>query len=144
MLGKAGPLDVDAMVLQAVFPDIDHAIRNRIASKANRPLAAILTPMLTYQSYFRFGVAPEHISPIRSARLYRGPVLVVGGEKDSYTPVNETRALANAFPSRASLWIMPGLEHAQINGGDDPVYSAKVIAFFSQHLKTGRAAGVRH
>jgi uncharacterized protein len=138
LLGKSGPLPVDAMVLQAVYPDIDHAIRNRVASQGHWTLAAILTPLLTYQSYFRYGVWPDQISPLSSAQKYKGPVLVIGGELDSYTPVAESRALSQAFPGKRALWIMPGLEHYQVSGANDEEYAQRLLKFFDAHLETTR------
>lgn len=41
LLGDDGPLPVQAMVLQAVYPDLRTAIANRIARTAGRPIAAI-------------------------------------------------------------------------------------------------------
>jgi uncharacterized protein len=135
LLGHGGPLDVNAMVLQAVYPDIDRAIRNRVASLGHWTLAAVLTPMLTYQSYFRYGVGPHQISPLNSAQKYKGPVLVIGGEMDSYTPIAESHALSQAFPGERALWIMPGLEHNQVSGINDGEYAQRLLKFFDAHLK---------
>jgi alpha-beta hydrolase superfamily lysophospholipase len=40
LLGDRGPLPADALVLQAVYPDIRHAIRNRIADLSFAPAGA--------------------------------------------------------------------------------------------------------
>jgi pimeloyl-ACP methyl ester carboxylesterase len=134
LLGRSGPLAVDAMVLQAVYPDIDRAIRNRVTSQGHWALAAILTPLLTYQSYFRYGVWPDQISPLNSAQKYKGPVLVIGGELDSYTPVAESKALSQAFPGQRALWIMRGLEHHQVSGANSEEYAQRLLKFFDAHF----------
>ncbi|MGZ8349313.1 MAG: alpha/beta hydrolase [Allosphingosinicella sp.] len=49
LLGGDGPLPVQAMVLQAVYPDLRSAIANRIAQRLGRPLASLGEPLLSYQ-----------------------------------------------------------------------------------------------
>ncbi|HEX5184180.1 MAG TPA: alpha/beta fold hydrolase [Allosphingosinicella sp.] len=129
LLGAQGPLPADAMVLQAVYPDIRHAIRNRIAATATPAAAYLLEPLLSYQSWPRLGVGPGRLSPIAALRHYRGPVLIVGGGEDRDTPPAETRAMFRAAPGRKSLWIVPGLGHARtadISGAD---YKKRLLAF---------------
>ncbi len=129
LLGERGPLPADAMILQAVYPDIRHAIRNRIAAVATPAASYLLEPLLSYQSLPRFGVAPDRLSPIAALRHYRGPVLIVGGARDRYTPPDETRAMFLAAPGRRTLWLAPGLGHARAAdiGGDE--YRRRVLAF---------------
>jgi hypothetical protein len=81
-LGASGPLPADALVLQAIYPDIRRAIRNRIAAFLPAPLAWALESLLSYQSRLRFGVWPDRLTPTAALAAYQGPVLIVGGEKD--------------------------------------------------------------
>ena len=85
-------------MLQAVYPDIRRAIRNRIAAYPPRPFASVLEPLLSYQSPLRFGVWPDRLTPVASLASYRGPVLIAGGEKDVYTPPSESREMLAAAP----------------------------------------------
>jgi uncharacterized protein len=101
-------ITADALILQAVYPDIDRAIYNRIASRIGGPLATIGAPTLTLQSRILFGVPSGQISPITAAAGHSGPVLVIGGANDVYTPPDETKALRDAFPGESALWIAPG------------------------------------
>lgn len=111
LLGRDGPLPADAMVLQAVYPDLRTAITNRIAIRGGRVAAGVLEPMLSYQSWPRYGVAPHRIAPIAGLRRYEGPVLVIGGTRDRETPPGDTRALHAAAPGDKSLWLVEGLSH---------------------------------
>lgn len=129
LLGERGPLPADALVLQAVYPDIRRAIGNRIAALATPVPAALLEPLLSYQSRLRFGVWPSRLSPLAAARLYKGPVLVVGGGADRYTPPEEARALFAALPGPKRLWIAPGLAHAEVSDVATPEYRARLLAF---------------
>jgi fermentation-respiration switch protein FrsA (DUF1100 family) len=129
LLGEKGPLPADAMILQAVYPDIRNAVRNRIASVATPVGGFLFEPLLSYQSLPRFGVARDRLSPIAALRHYRGPVLIVGGGRDRYTPPAETRAMFDAAPGRRSLWIAPDLGHARTSDIVSEEYRRRVLAF---------------
>src|SRR5687768_1908558 len=129
LLGEDGPLPADALVLQAVYPDIRRAIRGRIASITTAGPAWLLEPLLSFQSKPRLGVWPGRLSPLAALRRYRGPVLVVGGGADSYTPPDETKALVDAAPGRKSLYIAAGADHAETSGLTDPAYRRALLSF---------------
>jgi len=138
LIGPGGPLPADAMVLNAVYPDLRRAIRNRISWLTNRPLAWIAEPLLSYQSRIRFGVWPGQVAPIDSIRTYRGAAMIIGGGADPWTPEPETRALCEAAPRCAELWIVPGLDHLQMSAIDGEAYRARVGAFLSRALEARR------
>ncbi|MDB5704304.1 MAG: alpha/beta fold hydrolase [Sphingomonas bacterium] len=129
LIGPEGPVPADALVLQAVYPDIRHAIRNRIAAVAGAWPAFLLEPLLSYQSRPRFGVWPDALSPIAALPAYRGPVLIVGGGADRYTPPDETRALYAAARGPKRLWWATGMDHASVSGVATPAYRAALLAF---------------
>jgi pimeloyl-ACP methyl ester carboxylesterase len=135
LLGKGGPLPADALVLQAVYPDMRHAIRNRIASKVGGFIAALGEPLLSYQSRPRFGVWPDAISPLSAVPAYQGPVLVVGGAEDRYTPPAETRQMAGAANHLDRLWLVPELAHDAVARLDNVDYRAALLTFFNEKLK---------
>jgi uncharacterized protein len=129
LLGPSGPLPADALVLQAVYPDIRRAIRNRIAVRLTAAPAYLLEPLLSFQSKPRFGVWPGDLSPVEALRDYRGPVFVLGGEDDLYTPPAETRALFAAAPGPKSLWLLPGRDHSAISELSDDAYRGRIRGF---------------
>lgn len=134
LLGTSGPLPADALVLQAVYPDIRRAIRNRIADRLGGPPAYLLEPLLSLQSRPRFGVWPRRLSPLEALRRYPGPVFVIGGEQDRYTPPEETRALFAAAPGARGLWLVPGRGHAAIGELSDEEYRARLRRFLQSTI----------
>jgi alpha-beta hydrolase superfamily lysophospholipase len=134
LLGESGPLPADALVLQAVYPDIRRAIRNRIAARLGRPAARLLEPLLSVQSLPRFGVAPSRLSPLRALRRYPGPVLVIGGLDDAYTPPAETRALFRQARGPRALWLIPGKDHAALGDLADEGYRRRVSLFLERTI----------
>jgi pimeloyl-ACP methyl ester carboxylesterase len=129
LIGEKGPLPADALVLQAVYPDIRSAIRNRIAGILGHPPALLLEPLLSYQSHLRLGQPPSRFSPLRAIAAYKGPVLLIGGGEDHHTPPSEIRALYNAAPGPRSLWIAPGLNHPGVSDVRSQAYRARLLAF---------------
>jgi alpha-beta hydrolase superfamily lysophospholipase len=136
LIGERGPLPADALVVEAVYPDIRHAIRNRIAAFTTAAPAALLEPLLSLQSRPRLGVWPSRLSPLQAARRYHGPVLVVGGGADRYTPPDETRALYAAFSGPKRLWFMAGKVHAAVGDIADPGYRVALIDFLNRAIGT--------
>jgi pimeloyl-ACP methyl ester carboxylesterase len=134
LLGENGPLAADALVLQAVYPDIRRAIRNRVAAQAGPPIAWLLEPLLSLQAFPRYGVWPDRIAPKAALRRYSGPVLVIGGGSDRYTPPEETREMAAAVPGQHAMWIVDGLDHGQVSGLANDAYRKRILAFFHRTL----------
>jgi uncharacterized protein len=135
LIGDQGPLLADALILHAVYPDIRHAIRNRIAVRVGTIIATLAEPMLSYQARLRFGVWPEALSPRDALQNYPGPVFVISGSADTSTPPSETQSMAQAAPNLDRLWIIPGLRHEQLTGGEDVAYRAALLGFFDKYLK---------
>jgi len=134
LLGDAGPLPVQAMVLQAVYPDLRHAIFNRITQHTGRALATLGEPLLSYQAWLRYGVAPERLAPIEAISAYRGPVLIIGGTADLSTPPDETRALFAAAPGPKEFWLIAGADHVATVSLWTDEYRRRVRAFFARAL----------
>jgi len=139
LIGEDGPIPARCMVLQAVYPDIDRAIRNRMDAMGGRALGAIVAPLLSWQALPRFGVNPSAISPIRAIRNYKGSVLVLGGGADRFTPPEETRALFEAARFPKWYWIFGGLDHAAMSSDEGDAYRARVSNFFRTCLGATRA-----
>lgn len=134
LLGAKGPLLVDALVLQGVYPDIRRAIFNRLAIRLGRWPASAIEPLLSYQSLPRFGVWPSSISPIRALAQVEAPVLLMGGGKDTNTPPQETRAMYGAIRANAELRILEGVTHDAL-GRTSPETFPILLAFLDRNLK---------
>lgn len=132
LLGEAGPLQADGVILIAVFSDIHPAIRNRLSPQLGTFLSAIGEPLLAAQSRWRFGVSADAISPIRAIPQLRAPLLIIGGERDRYTPADETRSLFAAANAPKSMWLVPGADHNEVM---QPATTGRVIAFLDKTLR---------
>lgn len=135
LIGSDGPLPADAMILQAVFPDIKRAIGNRTKSIMGDIGGALIEPLLSYQSIIRYGVWPDEISPVEAASRFNGASFVIGGGTDQYTPAIETRELQRALDPDEQAWILDGYGHRGASGVRTDEYFARTISFFDTYLK---------
>lgn len=133
LLGPKGPLAVDAMVLEAVFPTIEEALANRIRLHL-APATGWLYPLYTWQLRPRLGIGPEHLRPIERISQLRCPVLVIAGERDRHTPLEESLRLFDAAPAPKQIWVVPGARHQDFHGFAAGEYERRVLEFFRQHL----------
>ena len=129
LIGEAGPLPAEALVLQAVYPDIRHAIRNRIAERLAMRPAYLLEPLLSFQAPIRFGVWP-----LEALRHYAGPVLVIGGLQDRSTPPDETRAMFDAATGKRELWLVAEGGHSAMGDIASDEYRGRVGNFLRDNL----------
>lgn len=134
LIGDAGPIPTEALVLQAVYPDIRHAIRNRIADRLAMGPAYLLEPLLSFQSPIRFGVWPSRLAPVEALRRYAGPVLVIGGMQDRSTPPDETRAMYDAVPGKRALWLAAEGGHGAVCNLTSEEYRDLVLNFLRDNL----------
>ncbi len=125
---------VDALVLESVFPDIDGAIRNRMALVAGAA-APWLTPLFTVVGMGMTGLRPADLRPIEALAAYPGPVMVIGGGADPLTTPSETRALFDAAPGEKRLWIVDGAGHVDMASAAGSDYEDRVTAFLGLHLQ---------
>lgn len=139
LLGDKGPLAADAMVLQAVYPDLRTAIRNRIAKRLGKGLGTIAEPLLSFQSWPRYGVSPQRVAPVIGLTAFPGSVLIVGGGEDVETTPNDTRELFHAAQGPKSLWLVEGADHPETCSLWTDAYRARVRRFFEATL--GRPMG---
>jgi pimeloyl-ACP methyl ester carboxylesterase len=124
----------DAIVLEAVFPDIHRAILNRLTDRFGA-LGYALEPLLTIQLITRLHEWPSDLEPINQIAKVKAPILLIGGEKDRLTTINETRELFDKAMEPKSLWIVPGSGHADFLQSHAPEFERIVVNFFDQYLK---------
>ncbi len=134
LIGEGGLLRADALVAQAAYPDIRHAIRNRMNALVGAWAGALLEPLLSFQSIPRFDARPSDMSPVLAIREFKAPVLVIGGGADIFTPPAETREIFDAAPGPKDLWMAPGLDHYGVSDLKSDEYRARLLAFFTRTL----------
>ncbi len=137
-LGGAATLlaepNVDAMILEAVYPSIDRAAHNRIAMRLGNTIANITAPLLLWQ------VDAKQLRPIDHIANARCPVFILSGENDEHTTVADTRALFNAAHEPKQLWLVPGKKHVDLHRAMKRDYESRVLQFLQTSLAVSATA----
>ena len=90
--------------------------------------------MLEWQLPLRLGIDATQLRPIDRIADLGAPVLIVAGDRDQHTHVDESRALyAWARPPKA-LWILPGAVHEDFQARDPVGYDTRVLGFLQRAL----------
>ena len=140
----ASPLDIDAVVLESVYPNIADAIHNRVAARLG-PLAWLPESLLLIQLRPRLGISPSELRPIDHIDGVGCPVCVVSGTDDQHTTESETRSLYSAALEPKSLWLVEGAAHVDLLEHDPKGYRQNVLSFLDHHLRdeTNEVGGTR-
>lgn len=133
------PLAVDALVLEAVYPDIDAATANRISAVLGEPLGGIVSrPVARLFELLVapiLGVAPSDLRPIDRIAGVGAPVMIIGGAIDPLTTPAETRALFERAREPKSIWMVDGAGHYDFESFAPDEYRARVLPFLTQALQ---------
>jgi uncharacterized protein len=132
------PLDVDALVLEAVYPDIGAATANRIRAVLG-PVASVVASPVT--ALFE-GLLPPFLSvtaadlrPIDRVATVRAPILLAAGTHDDRTTVAEVRAMFARANEPKRLWLVEGAGHVDFEGFSPADYRDHVLAFMIEILR---------
>ncbi len=128
-----GPLDADAIALEAVYSSIEQAVFNRVAMRLG-PAAHVLAPALLVQLRPRLGIAPAELRPIDRIGRLGAPLLLIAGETDRHTTLEESRRLFDAAPEPKDLWVVPGAAHVDFHRHSRAEYQRQVLGFFNRNL----------
>lgn len=141
LLGEK-PLPVDALVLEAVYPDIDTATANRIHAALGAPIGSLVSGPLSRLFDFLLppilGFAPAELRPIDHIADAVAPVLIVSGTRDTRTAVPETVAMFDRAHEPKSLWLVEGAGHVDLERYAPEAYRAHVLAFLADELQQRR------
>jgi pimeloyl-ACP methyl ester carboxylesterase len=125
---------LDAIVLEAVYPDLDSAARNRLGLHLGA-WAEPLAPLLLAQVRWRLGVAPERLRPVDRIGAIAAPKMVVSGALDRHTTPRDTERLHAAAREPTALWIVKGAGHEDLHRFAPAEYEARIGAFFARYLQ---------
>ena len=129
----SSPLDVDALVLEAVYPSVTEAIHNRIEMRLG-VLHHVVAPLLLYQLYPRLGISAGELTPIDNIAEVKAPVLIMAGDLDSHTTLAESKNMYAAASEPKELHLFEGASHQDFYRYDREGYAATVLAFLQTHL----------
>lgn len=127
-------LEVDALVLEMVYPTIEQAVKDRLRLRLGS-FGGVLSPLLTWQLKPRLGVRPEALRPIDRVAQIGCPKLFIAGDLDQHTTIEESRKLFARAHEPKELWIIPGAAHLDLHQFSQTEYEHRVEEFFVNHLR---------
>jgi fermentation-respiration switch protein FrsA (DUF1100 family) len=146
LLGPA-PLQLDALVLESLYPHIDAALANRLRIRLGPVAGPLFTPLLV--PVFKLllppvlGVRPDELRPIDHIGAVAAPVLVASGTADSHTPLHEAQALFQHAPEPKLFWAVPGARHVDLERHDPGQYWPVVLPFLIRTVQCSDGAPLR-
>jgi fermentation-respiration switch protein FrsA (DUF1100 family) len=129
------PLDVDAMILEMVYPDIQRAVKNRIAIVLGN-WARVFSPLLTWQLKPRIGADADWFSPIERITKLRCTKLIIAGANDRHTTLEDSRALFAAAAEPKELWIMDNAAHENLYAVSRREYEQRILSFLEKSFQS--------
>ena len=130
----ASPLEIDALVLESVYPNIHDAIHNRVAAKLGM-LSFIPAEILLMQLKPRLGIAPAQLRPIDYISQVDCPLFLVSGSDDLHTTAHETEQMYALAQQPKELWLVDDAAHVDLYDASPEEYQQRVIRFFNRHLR---------
>ncbi|MGH9944393.1 MAG: alpha/beta hydrolase [Pyrinomonadaceae bacterium] len=128
------PVEVDAIVLEMVYPTITEAVSNRLTMRLGR-WATALTPLLTSQFRLRLGVSAAQLRPINRVGVLSAPKLFIAGADDRHTTLAESQTLFQAAREPKEFWAVEGARHEDLHARARAEYERRVLQFFAEHLR---------
>jgi len=98
-----------------------------------RTVGLLPTEMGLLYARWRYGVDLGRANPVDALKLSNVPVLLIHGEKDINILPWHSRALAQADPVHAQLWLVPGAAHCGAARVAPDEFWSRVLLFFAQH-----------
>jgi alpha-beta hydrolase superfamily lysophospholipase len=124
-------LGLHGVVLEAVYPSIDRALKNRLRMRVG-PLGPAVAPLLLVQLRSQLGIAATDLKPVEHIGGIGCPVLLIGGTLDQHTTVADTEVLFAAAREPKELWLIPNAAHVDFLefAGDD--YRRRILSFLAK------------
>jgi len=132
------PLDVDAMVLESVYPTFRLAVADRLKvwlgpfGLLGPPLAPVLINLVGPM----IGVREDNLRPIERIASVREPVLVLAGSEDHYTPLSEALTLFDKIRAPKRFWEVAGAGHEDLHAFAPADYERIVGSFLEEQLSS--------
>lgn len=132
-------LDADAVVLEAVFADIETATSNRLHNYLGW-VGDIAAPILVRAASWRLALSPQALTPARTIADVKAAVLIIAGEADMRATPAESQRIFKAAHDPKDFWLVPGAGHVDFLHVAPDDYRARVLPFLRQHLRQANAS----
>ena len=126
-------MNIDAAVLEAVYPTIEEAIQNRLRINLGA-IGPYLSKIHLLQMKPRLGFHPDDLRPVDYIGATTYPVFIIAGTDDQRTTIEESRALFSRARQPKELWAIEGAAHEDFYTFRQKEYERRVLDFFACYL----------
>ena len=134
IIGPQGPLQVDAMVLEAVYPTIEEAFANRVRMHLGF-YNGWFYQVFALQLRLLLGIDPKDLRPIERIHAIEAPVFIIAGEEDRHTTLEESKRLYASANDPKDLWVISHAHHGNFYKRSPEAYTRRVLQFFSRFME---------
>jgi pimeloyl-ACP methyl ester carboxylesterase len=128
------PLDIQALVLESMYPTIVEATKDRIEIRLG-PLARGLSPLLTCQIKLRAGCNIDDLRPIVHVAEITTPKLFLAGTIDRETKFSEAQQIFTAAANPKAFVPFDGARHQDLCHFAPEQYHKLILDFLATNLK---------
>jgi alpha-beta hydrolase superfamily lysophospholipase len=128
------PLDVQALVLEMMYPTVVEATKDRIAMRFG-PAGRLLSPLLTIQMKSRLGCTTDDLRPIVRVETIKVPKLIIAGAEDRDTPLRESKEIFTRAAEPKKFVSFEGARHQDLLNLAPEKYKKVILDFLETHLK---------
>jgi uncharacterized protein len=129
-------LDADAVVLEQVYPTIQQALEDRLMIYLG-PMGRWLAPFMLATLHSHLGIYPAQLRPVDHMAYLAMPKLLIAGDSDRHTTINESYAMFRAAAAPKELWVIHGAGHVDLCRYARNAYKVRVLRFFGVYLRGG-------
>jgi fermentation-respiration switch protein FrsA (DUF1100 family) len=126
-------LDVDAVIVEAVYPTIERALTNRLRLYVGG-LAELIAPVFLIQLNLRLGFGPDELRPIDRIAALDAPLFLIVGTADHKTYETESHGLFAVARAPKQSWFIEGAAHEDFHRYARADYEKRVIAFLNTNI----------
>jgi uncharacterized protein len=127
------PLDVNAMILESVYPSIDRAIANRMHNAVGAA-SPLFTPLMMAMIRPRLGFGANELRPIDRVGRLKTPKFFMFGTADRDTTLGESMEMFNAAAEPKQMWAVEGAAHVDLHSCSGGEYERRVLEFLDRTM----------
>jgi len=128
------PLNVDAMILEQVYPTLSQAIEDRLQIHMGI-LGSWFAQLLMSTVKPHLGFSLDEMRPIDKIGKIGAPKLLIVGDADRDTKISESLAMFDAASAPKELCIVHGARHVDFYRYSGSAYQIRVLGFFNKWLR---------
>ena len=128
------PLNVEAIVIEMVYPTINDAVDDRLVTRLGG-WAKVLSPLLLLQLKPRLGIGANELRPIDHVSQLTMPKLFIAGANDKHTTAAESKRLFETAAAPKEFWLVPGGGHVDLHNVARVEYEQRILDFFKRTLR---------